>query len=234
MKKIFLIGLVFFLSACAELQSIAENLPDDGYGISQTEIGNGLKEALRIGITQQVTKLSKENGFYGNQLVRIGLPEELQKVEKGLRNIGLGSLADKGIQALNDAAEDAVGEAIPIFMDAVKGMTFSDAKNILLGGEQAATNYLETKTNAALYNKFNPIIQNSFAKVGANQVWSNLISRYNKIPFTENVNPDLTDYVTTQALGGVYKMIAVEEKDIRSNIGARTTDLLRKVFALQD
>ncbi len=234
MKKISLIFLIFLFSSCAELQTIAENIPDNGYGISQAEIGNGLKQALEIGITQQVTKLSKENGFYGNNLVRIVLPEELQKVEKTLRDFGLGNLADKGIKALNDAAEDAVGEAIPIFMDAVKGMSFTDAKNILLGGEQAATNYLQTKTSAELYQKFNPVIENSFAKVGADRIWGNLISEYNKIPLTDNVNPDLTDYVTTQALEGVYKMIAVEEKDIRTNINARTTDLLRKVFAIQD
>ncbi|HET8839406.1 MAG TPA: DUF4197 domain-containing protein [Flavobacteriaceae bacterium] len=234
MKKLSLIGFVFLFSACAELQSIADNLPENSYGISQTEIANALKQALSIGITQEVTKLSKENGFYKNELVRIPLPSELRKVEKTLRDFGMGNLADKGIKALNDAAEDAVGEAIPIFMDAVKEMTFTDAKNILLGDQQAATNYLEDKTNKALYGKFHPIIQNSFAKVGADKIWSNLISEYNKIPFTDDVNPDLTDYVTNQALDGVYTMIAVEEKEIRTNINARTTDLLRKVFALQD
>ncbi|HET8810517.1 MAG TPA: DUF4197 domain-containing protein [Flavobacteriaceae bacterium] len=234
MKKFLLILLVFNISACAELQTIAENLPDNGYGISQTEIGNGLKQALRIGITQQVTQLAEENGFYGNELVRIVLPEELQKVENTLRDVGLGNLADQGIEALNDAAEDAVGEAVPIFIDAVEGMTFQDAKNILLGGDRAATSYLENETNRALYNKFQPIIQNSFAKVGADQIWSNLITQYNKIPFTDNVNPDLTDYVTQEALDGVYTMIAVEEKEIRNNLQSRTTDLLRRVFALQD
>lgn len=234
MKKIFLIFLVFSLSACAELQTIADNLPDSGYGLTQTEIGDGLKQALQIGITQQVTKLAKDNGFYGNSLVRIALPSELQKVEKTLRDIGLGSLADEGIKALNNAAEDAVGEAVQIFVNAVKGMSFTDAKNILLGGDRSATSYLENKTTTSLYNKFEPVIQNSFAKVGADQIWSKIISEYNKIPFTENVNPDLTDYVTQEALKGVYTMIAVEEKDIRNNLQSRTTDLLRRVFALQD
>lgn len=234
MKKLSLIGFIFLFSACAELQSIADNLPENSYGISQAEIGNALKQALSIGITQEVTKLSKENGFYKNELVRIPLPGELRKVEETLRDFGMGSLADKGIEALNAAAEDAVAEAIPIFMEAVKEMSFNDAKNILLGGEVAATDYLENKTNKALYGKFHPIIQNSFAKVGADKIWSNLITEYNKIPFTDNVNPDLTDYVTNQALDGVYTMIAVEEKEIRNNIQARTTDLLRRVFALQD
>src|SRR5690606_20302363 len=174
------------------------------------------------------------NGFYTNELVRITLPEELQKVEKALRDIGMGNLADKGIQALNNAAEDAVSTAIPIFVDAVKDMSFTDAKNILLGDDRAATTYLESRTNTALYNEFSPIIRNSFEKVGADKIWSNIITQYNKIPFTENVNSNLTDYVTGEALKGVYTMIAVEEKEIRNNFEARTTDLLQKVFALQD
>ncbi len=234
MKKITILSLIFCLVACAELQSISENLPQSGYGLSQTDIANGLKQALEKGVTQEVTKLAKENGFYTNELVRITLPEELQKVEKALRDIGMGNLADKGIQALNNAAEDAVSTAIPIFVDAVKDMSFTDAKNILLGDDRAATTYLESRTNTALYNEFSPIIRNSFEKVGADKIWSNIITQYNKIPFTENVNSNLTDYVTGEALKGVYTMIAVEEKEIRNNFEARTTDLLQKVFALQD
>jgi hypothetical protein len=193
-----------------------------------------LKQALDKGIDDQVQKLTQENGFYSNAAVKILLPEELQKVEKGLRDFGLGSLADEGIKALNRAAEDAVKEATPIFVSAVKEMTFTDAKNILLGDDKAATSYLESKTTNSLYNKFNPVIKNSFAKVGADQIWSNLINKYNALPLTQNVNPDLTDYVTTQALSGVFTMIAEEEKEIRNNYSSRTTDLLRKVFALQD
>lgn len=234
MRKITILSLFFCFFACAELQSISENLPQSGYGLSQTDIANGLKQALEKGVTQEVTKLAKENGFYANELVRINLPEELQKVEKALRDIGMGNLADKGVQALNNAAEDAVSTAIPIFMDAVKDMSFTDAKNILLGDDRAATTYLESRTNTALYNEFSPIIRNSFEKVGADKIWSNIITQYNKIPFTENVNSNLTDYVTGEALKGVYTMIAVEEKEIRNNFEARTTDLLQKVFALQD
>ncbi|HIB38614.1 DUF4197 domain-containing protein [Mesonia sp.] len=235
MKRIFLSCVVCFtLTSCAELQTIAENLPQQTYGLSQTEIANGLKQALDKGIDDQVTKLTQTDGFYKNELVKILLPEELQKVEKGLRDVGLGSLADEGIKALNRAAEDATKEATPIFVNAVKEMTFTDAKNILLGDDRSATTYLEQKTSQELYNKFNPVIQNSFSKVGADQIWSNIITKYNNIPFTQDVNPDLTDYVTQQALDGVYTMIAVEEKDIRNNIASRTTDLLKRVFALQD
>jgi hypothetical protein len=135
---------------------------------------------------------------------------------------------------LNRAAEDAVKEATPIFVTAVKEITFNDAKSILLGQNDAATQYLTNKTQTSLYDKFHPVINNSFAKVGADQIWENLINRYNAIPFTSDVNPDLTDYVTSEALKGVYTMIAVEEKEIRTKVSSRTTDLLRRVFGMQD
>ena len=190
--------------------------------------------ALNLGIDKQVSKLTQTDGFYKNDLVKILLPEELQKVDKTLRDIGLSNLADEGLKMLNRAAEDAVNEATPIFISAVKEITFEDAKNILLGNDNAATQYLKAKTQSELYAKFNPVIKNSFNKVGADEIWSNLINKYNSIPFTNNVNPDLTDYVTSEALKGVYTMIALEEKEIRTNISSRTTDLLKKVFALQD
>lgn len=234
MKKVLVFICILSLSACAELQTIADNLPQEGYGLSNDDIANGLKQALDKGIDQQVQKLTQENGFYGNAAVKILLPEELRKVEKGLRDLGLNSLADEGIKALNRAAEDAVKEATPIFVSAVKEMTFTDAKNILMGDNRAATGYLENKTTNTLYQKFNPVIKKSFNKVGADQIWSNLIQKYNSIPLTQNVNPDLTDYVTTKALEGVFTMIAKEEVEIRNNYSSRTTDLLRKVFALQD
>ena len=113
-------------------------------------------------------------------------------------------------------------------------MTISDTKAILLGSNDAATDYLKKQTSTSLYNKFEPIIESSFDKVGANQIWSNIINRYNAIPLTNDVNPDLTNYVTAEALKGVFKMIAVEELEIRSKYSSRTTDLLKRVFALQD
>ena len=233
MKRLVIVLLVFSLTACAELQDVINQMPQGG-GISQLEMASGLREALDFGIEKQVSKLTLEDGFYKNELVKILLPEELQKVDQTLRDIGLGNLADEGIKVLNRAAEDAVKEATPIFVDAVKDITFADAKDILLGNDDAATRYLTGKTQTALYDKFNPVIKNSFSKVGADQIWENLINKYNTIPFTNNVNPDLTDYVTNEALNGVYTMIAVEEKEIRTKISSRTTDLLKKVFALQD
>lgn len=235
MKRITLILLALFtLNACAELQDVVNSLPQQGGVLTNTDIAAGLRQALDQGIDKQVSKLTQTDGFFKNELVKILLPAELQKVDKGLRDIGLGNLADEGLKVLNRAAEDAVKEATPIFVNAVKDITFADAKNILLGSDNAATQYLTSKTQTELYNKFKPVINNSFSKVGADQIWSNLINKYNTIPFTADVNPDLTDYVTNEALKGVYTMIAVEEKDIRTKVSSRTTDLLKKVFALQD
>lgn len=233
-KNLLLILLCFSLTACDQLQEVVNQLPQTQSVLSNADIASGLREALNQGIEKQVSKLTQEDGFFKNELVKIVLPDELQKVDEGLRKIGLGSLADEGLKVLNRAAEDAVKEATPIFVDAVKDITFDDAKNILLGEDDAATQYLTNKTQTALYEKFHPVIQNSFAKVGADQIWSNLISKYNSIPFTDDVNPDLTDYVTNEALEGVYTMIAVEEHDIRNKVESRTSDLLKKVFALQD
>lgn len=231
MKKLSLIICVLFLSSCAELQEIANQYP---VGVSDTEISSGLRQALDMGIDKQVTKLTQENGFFSNELVRIGLPAELQKVDKTLRDVGLGSLADEGLKILNRAAEDAVKEATPIFVDAVSQITFNDARNILLGSEDAATMYLTDKTETQLYDKFNPVVKNSLDKVGATEIWKNIITRYNNLPLTNNVNPDINDYVTKEALNGVYTMIAVEEKEIREKVSSRSTALLKRVFALQD
>ncbi|EAQ99956.1 DUF4197 domain-containing protein [Maribacter sp. HTCC2170] len=233
-RKIMILIVLFQAVACGELQQVVNQLPQGGNGVSNLEIGQGLREALDLGIDKQVSKLTATDGFYKNELVKILLPDELQKVDKTLRDIGLGNLADEGLKVLNRAAEDAVKEATPIFINAVKGITFNDAKNILLGDDDAATQYLTNATQNALYTKFNPVIKNSFEKVGADQIWSNLINRYNSIPLTKKVNPDLTDYVTNEALNGVYTMIAIEEKEIRTKVSSRTTDLLRKVFTLQD
>ena len=233
MKKIIAVAFVVLLTGCAELQKVVNQLPQGGV-LSQEQIGNGLRQALDNGIKNQVKKLTAKDGFYRNQLVKIVLPEELKAVDKGLRKIGLSNLADEGLKAINRTAEDAVKTATPIFVNAVKEITFNDAKNILLGEQNAATTYLEGKTNTALYNQFNPVIKNSFGKVGADKIWTNLITKYNSIPFVKKVNPDLTDYVTTQALNGVFTMIAVEEKGIREKVGLRNTALLRQVFALQD
>ena len=233
MKKIVLFLIAFSLFGCSEMQQVLNQLPQT-QGMGGIDIAGGLREALNNGISKQVTKLTAVDGFYRNEAVKILLPEELRKVDAGLRKVGLSSLADEGLKVLNRAAEDAVKEATPIFVDAVRNMTFYDAKTILMGNESSATTYLQNSTSTALYGKFNPVIKNSFTKVGADKVWANIITKYNSIPLINKVNPDLTDYVTNQALNGVFKMVAVEEKNIRTNLSSRTSILLQKVFAMQD
>lgn len=232
MKKILAVASVFFLSGCAELQQIASQYP--AAGVSNADIAAGLKEALNNGITKEVSKLTVTDGFFRNEAVKILLPEQLQKVDKALRNAGLSSLADEGLKVLNRAAENAVKEATPIFVDAVTKMTFTDARNILLGNDTAATSYLQGATSTSLYAKFNPVVKRSLSKVGADTIWKQIITKYNALPLTSDVNPDLNDYVTHKAMEGVFKMIAVEEKQIRTDLSARTSDLLKRIFALQD
>lgn len=198
------------------------------------DISAGLKEALNKGITVQVTKLTALDGFYKNEAVKILMPEELTRVESTLRKMGMGNLADEGIKSLNRAAEDAVKEATPIFVNAIKNISISDAKSILLGTENAATTYLQNSTSKDLYTKFSPVVQESIGKVGADVIWASIIKKYNSIPLISKVNPDITDYITNKASEGVFKMIAVEEKNIRQNLSARTSGLLQQVFALQD
>lgn len=239
MKKIlFSLFIITALStgANAQLKDLVGKGKEmlSGGSLSNADIGKALKEALNNGVTKEVTKLTAVDGFYKNEAVKILLPEELQKVDKKLRQMGMSSLADEGIKVLNRAAEDAVKEATPIFVDAITKMTITDAKKILMGADNSATAYLQKTTTTPLYGKFSPVVKTSLDKVGADAVWEKIISKYNSLPLVTKVNPDLTDYVTNKALDGVFKMITVEEKNIRTNLSSRTSDLLKKAFALQD
>ena len=239
MKKLLLLVLIVPAIGFAQLKDLVKKAQDKVSAISPAgssglDIASGLKEALNKGVTEQVTKLTAVDGFYKNEAVKILMPPELQKVDKTLRKMGFGSLADDGIKSLNRAAEDAVKEATPIFVNAITKMTITDAKSILMGSDNSATAYLQTNTSKALYGKFSPIVQQSIGKVGADKVWSSIITKYNSIPLVSKVNPDITDYVTNKALDGVFKMITVEEKNIRTKLDSRTSDILKKVFALQD
>lgn len=241
MKKLLFILLLLPLAGNAQLKGLADKakgkisqVTGSGASVSNADIGSALKEALNNGVTKQVTKLTAVDGFYKNEAVKILLPEELKKVDTKLRQMGMSELADEGIKVLNRAAEDAVKEATPIFVNAITSMSFTDAKNILMGADNSATTYLEKTTSTQLYSKFSPVVKSSLTKVGADKVWANIIAKYNAIPLVSKVNPDLTDYVTDKAMDGVFKMISVEEKSIRTNLSSRTSDLLKQVFALQD
>lgn len=238
MKKALLLLLILPAISNAQFKDILKKATDKVNAVTNSnsglDIAAGLKEALNKGITEQVSKLTAMDGFYKNEAVKILMPEELAKVDKTLRKMGMSKLADEGILAMNRAAEDAVKEATPIFVSAIKNMTITDAKSILLGNENAATVYLQSATTTSLYSKFNPVVQQSIGKVGADVIWAKIIKQYNTIPLVTKVNPDLTDYITKKALDGVFKMITVEEKNIRTDINARTSTILKKVFALQD
>ena len=199
------------------------------------EIGQGIKEALQAGISKGADQLSAKDGFLGNAAVKILFPPEAQKVEKTLRSLGMGALADKVVVSLNRAAEDAAKEAKPIFVAAIKQMTIEDAKNILLGSNQsAATDYFKKVTTAQLTEKFRPVINTSLDKVGAAKYWAEAAGQYNKLPMVKAVNTDLPGYVTEKAVDGMFIQVAQEELTIRDNFSSRSTNLLQKVFGYAD
>jgi hypothetical protein len=198
------------------------------------EIGTALKQALEQGTNKSADQLSAPNGFFNNAALKILFPPEAQKVERTLRSLGLNSLCDNVILSLNRAAEDAAGQAKPIFIDAVKKMTLQDVTNILLGSNDAATQYFKRTTTQPLAAKFLPIIQASLNKVGATRYYNEAATNYNRVPFIAKVNPDISDYVAQKAIAGLFVQIAAEEINIRQNLAARSTPLLRKVFAFAD
>jgi len=202
---------------------------------SQSEIGSALKEALEIGISAGADRLSLENGFLGNEAVKLLFPPEAKKVEKTLRSIGMNKTCDDFILSLNRAAELAAKEAKPIFISALKEMSIQDARNILMSEQKnAATTYFQRVTGAALRSKFQPIIQASLAKTEATRYWTNLSTKYNQVPLASKVNTDLSDYATQKAMDGLFHEIEQEELKIRQNSGFRSSPLLKKVFGYPD
>src|SRR5688572_1020385 len=236
MKKIQWL-LVLSLSACTTAQinqTIGEvNKAMGGTAekpLTTAEVGDGLKEALVNGISKGADLVSVTDGYFKNPEIKIPFPPEVQKVEKTLRDIGLGSEVDKFVMTLNRGAEDAAKQAKPIFVSAIKSMTIQDAWAILKGEDNAATEYLKRTTSTQLKDAFKPVIQNSLNKVNATKYYGELVTRYNKIPLVERVNPNLDDYATDKAIEGLFVMVAKEEKNIRKDPVARTTELLKRVF----
>jgi len=232
-KKFMFILVVLQLTACTQFQEMAGDLLSSDVLTSQ-QIGLGLKEALDLGVSQGVDKLSATDGFLKSSY-KILLPDEVQKVTNKLSGIpGFTTVEGKMVELLNRAAEDAAKSAKPIFVSAIKQMTFADATQILMGSNNAATNYLERTTSNELTNAFRPKVVASLDRVNATQYWNDVITKYNSIPFVTKVNPDLDDYVTQQALSGLFGMVEKKELGIRKNVSERKTDLLKKVFAKQD
>ncbi|WPU93962.1 DUF4197 domain-containing protein [Mucilaginibacter sabulilitoris] len=235
-KFLIITSLLVFtgLTSCDTLNQAAQAAVQQQGTPSTLEIGNGLKQALEIGTGKSSDQLSALNGFFGNAAIKILFPPEAQKAEKTLRGLGLNSLCDNVILSLNRAAEDAAKQAKPIFVDAIKQMTLQDVTNILLGNQDAATQYFKRTTTTQLSAKFKPVVQGSLNKVNATKYYTDAATAYNKVPFVSKLNPDISDYVTQKAIDGLFVEIAKEELNIRSNLGARTTPLLQKVFSFAD
>ena len=198
--------------------------------LSSNEIASGLKEALRVGVQNGSSQASALNGYFKNPLLKIAFPPEAQKVASTLRNIGFGKQVDEFELSLNRAAEDAAKKAAPVFVKAITSMSIQDAVGILRGQEDAATQYLRRTSGQELVAEFTPIVDSALSKNNATRYYGDLVNTYNKVPFVQPVNPNLTEYATSKAVDGLFILVAQEEKKIRENPAARVTDILKRVF----
>lgn len=231
MKRLLLaMGIIGLLNSCDVLQQLPQTNGTGG-GVTEAEAAAGIKEALSQGLVKATLQLNKTDGFFGDAFYKILLPPDAKKIENTLRTLGLGKSVDKAILQINRGAEDAVGFAQPIFIDAVKQMTLSDAINIVKGGDTSATHYFRTKTLDKLTTAFLPVIKTSLDKVNATKYYGDIVNTYNNFPTTfKKLNPDLPNFVTEKATNALFDLVAKEEKNIRENPVARTTEILKKVF----
>lgn len=232
-KTSLIILLAFSAVSCEELFHLTQQRPTS-IGLTQQEIASGMKESLIVGARNAVGDLAKEGGFYNNQLIRIPFPPEAERMATTLRSAGMGKLVDEFVETLNRSAEVASELALDVFVGAVRQMSFQNVMDIFMGPEDAATQYLIRTTSDSLTNAFMPPVRQAIDQVELTAVWNPLVSAYNKIPFTTQVNPNLEEYVTEKALQGLFFTVAKEEALIRENPQARTTELLRRVFGDRD
>jgi len=232
--RMIIVGMAILLTvvpASAQLDQIFKGLGGgEKSGLSDVKIGSGLKEALQIGTENAVNLTGKTDGYFLNQLIKILMPEKLKTFEKGLRAVGYGPQVDEFVLSMNRAAEKAAPAAKQIFWDAIGEMTFDDARKILSGSDTAATNYFKGKTTNKLTATFKPVVDKSMNEVGVTRQYKELVGRYESIPFVKKESFDLDQYVVTKALDGLFHMVGEEEKKIRKNPAARTTNLLKEVF----
>jgi hypothetical protein len=217
-----------------DLQKGLENIQKKDAGLSDKTVIKGLKEALRVGTDNAVDNVSKLNGYFKNPSIKIPLPEELRKMADILNKVGLQKDVDRFVKSMNRAAEKAGPKAADLFINAIKHMTFSDARKILKGSETAATEFFRKRTWHDLYDVFRPVVSGAMDTVGVTRDYKKLVKKYESMPFVEDVAIDLDDYVTSKALDGLFFMVGEEEKKIRKDPAARVTDLLKKVFAEQE
>ncbi len=227
---LFILTGSFFFTDGQSIFDKAKNAITKGSGVSEDEAGMGIKEVLNNGVKGAVAFLNKPDGFLGNEFYKVLLPEEAKKMEKTLRDIGMGKMVDDAIVAINRGAEDAVGFAAPIFINVIKQMTITDALKLIKGDKTAITNFFREKTSVALKAAFIPVIKESLEKTNGTKYYGDAVNRYNKVPFVKKLSPDLADHVADKTLFALFDRLAVEEKNIRANPLARTTEILRKVF----
>ncbi|MEO7768792.1 MAG: DUF4197 domain-containing protein [Ferruginibacter sp.] len=230
MKKILTaLACIAILNSCDVLQQIPQTSTSGS--VTQSEAAQGIKQALSQGLVKATLQLNKQDGFFKDVFYKILLPPDAKKIENTLRTLGLGKQVDKAILQINRGAEDAAGFAQPIFIDAIKQMTLTDAINLIKGGDTSATHYFRIKTMEKLTAAFLPVIQSSLNKTDATRYYSDIINTYNNFPTTFNkLNPDLPNFVTERATNALFDLVAKEEKNIRENPVARTTEILKKVF----
>ena len=236
--KAFLVSVLMLCSVisvqAAELKDMLRSFGSTPKGSqSSSDEGTaaaGLKEALAVGTQNAVNSLSKPDGYFGNKLVKILMPEKLRTVADVMKRVGYQKQVDEFVLSMNRAAEKAAPEAASIFGDAIREMTFDDARKILAGGDTSATDFFKEKTHDRLYAKFKPIISSSMDKVGTTRSYKEMMGKYESLPFMSSQSFDLDHYVTNKALDGLFLVVGQEEKNIRTNPAARTTDLLKSVF----
>ena len=230
----FAVGLFLLLinqPALAQWQDLFKKVfPQSESGLSEAKIGEGLKEALKIGTENTVNLTGRVDGYFGNEAIKLLMPKKLQTVEKGLRMVGYDSEVDEFVLSMNRAAEKSAVFAKDIFWDAIGEMTFDDAQNILSGGDTAATDYFRNKTTDKLVAAFRPVVEKSMQDVGVTRRYKDLVGRYEKVPFASNVIFDVDDYVVNKAAEGLFFVLGQEEKKIRKDPAARVTTLLKEVF----
>ena len=228
MKKLITVALLSsLLYGCGS----TANLSSVG-GVTQSEAGEGIRQALDQGLAKAVLQLNKEDGFFKDAFYKILLPPDAKKIEYTLRDLGMGKMVDKAILQINRGAEDAAGYAKPIFADEIKNMTLNDAIRLVRKGDTSATHFFRSKTTDKLIAAFLPVVIKSLNKVEATKYYRDMVDSYNGLPTTfKKLNPDLPGYVTAKAIDALFDLVGKEELNIRTNSDARTTDILKKVFA---
>tara|TARA_B100000767_G_scaffold181904_1_gene169849 strand:+ start:5191 stop:5901 length:711 start_codon:yes stop_codon:yes gene_type:complete len=235
MKTIFSVLLLLIVQLCSaqiDLLKVASTKASTLLysSANEDEVAKGLREALVIGADKATESASAKNGFYLNNIIRIPFPPEAEKMKITLQKAGMQSQIKNFEKSINSAAELATKQVLIIFVDAINNMGIQDAFQILKGENTAATSYLRKKTSVQLYNKIKPLAKKSIQQVEVTKYWNPLVKTYNTIPFTKSVQPDLEDYVTNKTIEGIFILIANQEKEIRNNPKARTSELLQKVF----